>query len=188
MTEVPPPPPPPGATGGPPVQGPGAPPPPPPTGGSSSVPPAPAGATGSVSAGGGRPGGGVNKGLLIGIVAAIVAVLGLGVVLVLTDDDGDDVSAPDRTTEITSGSPDDTTGGEIPEPSREPDGLGDDGQLDGLADVLADWASDPRAGDRPDGPVDVVTADVARWLEELGVPREERTRPPRRRAQDLSGR
>jgi hypothetical protein len=50
-------------------------------------------------------------------------------------------------------------------------------ELDRLGDALATWADD-RTGPRPDDEVDAVTADVARRLDELGVPREEQ--PPRR--------
>jgi hypothetical protein len=50
--------------------------------------------------------------------------------------------------------------------------------LDRLGDALATWAVD-LSGERPDGEVDAVVARVAQRLEELGVPREERTRPPR---------
>jgi hypothetical protein len=51
--------------------------------------------------------------------------------------------------------------------------------LDGLGDVLAEWAADP-THERPDATVDTATSEVARTLEELGVPREEpRTRPAR---------
>ena len=50
-------------------------------------------------------------------------------------------------------------------------------ELDRLGDVLATWADD-RAGPRPDDAVDAVTVDVARRLDDLGVPREE-PRPPR---------
>jgi hypothetical protein len=53
-------------------------------------------------------------------------------------------------------------------------------ELDGLADVLAGWAVD-RAGERPNADVDRVVADVARRLDELGVPREERPPGPRNR-------
>ena len=53
-------------------------------------------------------------------------------------------------------------------------------EIDRLGDVLAAWAVD-RAGEPPDADVDAVTADVARRLEDLGVPREERHRPPGRR-------
>ena len=53
-------------------------------------------------------------------------------------------------------------------------------ELDRLGDTLAEWAVD-RAGERPDAAVDAVATDVARRLEELGVPHEERTRPPRSR-------
>jgi hypothetical protein len=53
-------------------------------------------------------------------------------------------------------------------------------ELDRLGDALATWAED-RAGSRPDEAVDAVTADVARRLDELGLPREEpMARPPRR--------
>ena len=55
-------------------------------------------------------------------------------------------------------------------------------ELDGLGDVLATWAADPGAGERPDAAVDAVIADVAARLERLGVPREERTRPPTARS------
>ena len=58
--------------------------------------------------------------------------------------------------------------------------LGCMAELDRLGDALAVWAADP-SGDRPDAEVDAVTADVARRLEELGIPREERQRPPRQR-------
>lgn len=53
-------------------------------------------------------------------------------------------------------------------------------ELDRLGDLLAIWAVD-RAGDRPVREVDEVTADVGRRLDLLGVPREERERPPSRR-------
>ena len=49
-------------------------------------------------------------------------------------------------------------------------------ELDRLGDVLAAWAVD-RAGERPDGDVDVVVADVNARLDELGVPHEEGPRP-----------
>jgi hypothetical protein len=52
--------------------------------------------------------------------------------------------------------------------------------LDGLGDVLAAWAVD-RAGVLPNAEVDRVTADVTQRLDALGVPREERARPPRQR-------
>jgi hypothetical protein len=54
-------------------------------------------------------------------------------------------------------------------------------EVDHLGDVLAAWASDPRT-ERPDAAVDAVTAEVAQRLDALGVPREERTGPPRKRA------
>ncbi len=53
-------------------------------------------------------------------------------------------------------------------------------ELDRLGDTLADWAED-RAGKQPEATVDAATADVARRLEVLGVPHEERTRPSRQR-------
>jgi hypothetical protein len=52
-------------------------------------------------------------------------------------------------------------------------------ELDRLGDVLATWAVD-RAGVRPDAEVDSVVADVARRVDALGIPHEER--PPRPRA------
>jgi hypothetical protein len=70
-------------------------------------------------------------------------------------------------------------------PSDEPDGyvvglLAAMTELDRLGDVLAEWAVD-RAGERPDAAVDAVIADVAARLDALGVPVEDRTRPPRQR-------
>ncbi len=53
-------------------------------------------------------------------------------------------------------------------------------ELDRLGDLLAAWAADPTL-ERPDDAVDVVTTDVARRLDELGIPREERQPPTRRR-------
>ena len=53
-------------------------------------------------------------------------------------------------------------------------------EIDRLGDLLAAWAADPSA-ERPDGAVDAVIADVTRRLGDLGVPREERQRPPRSR-------
>jgi hypothetical protein len=53
-------------------------------------------------------------------------------------------------------------------------------ELDALGEVLATWAVD-RAGDRPNADVDRVVADVARRLDALGVPREERPPGPRNR-------
>ena len=50
-------------------------------------------------------------------------------------------------------------------------------ELDGLGDTLAAWASDP-TGDRPDAAVDAVVDSVGRRLDELGVPHEQRQRPP----------
>lgn len=53
-------------------------------------------------------------------------------------------------------------------------------ELDALGDVLAAWAVD-RTGARPDAAVDACIADVAPRLDALGVPHEERPRPPRGR-------
>ncbi len=53
-------------------------------------------------------------------------------------------------------------------------------ELDQLGDRLATWAVD-RAGNRPDTEVDEVVADVAHRLDALGIPRDERDGPPRRR-------
>jgi hypothetical protein len=53
-------------------------------------------------------------------------------------------------------------------------------ELDRVADRLATWAVD-RNGDRPDDDVDAVVRDVAQRLDDLGVAREERQGPPRRR-------
>jgi hypothetical protein len=52
--------------------------------------------------------------------------------------------------------------------------------LDGLGDALAEWAV-ARAVPRPDDLVDEVTGAVEERLDEMGLPREERTRPPRGR-------
>jgi hypothetical protein len=70
---------------------------------------------------------------------------------------------------------------QLPEPQSRVVGLlGTMGELDRLGDVLAAWAGH-RTGERPNAEVDAVTADVARRLDALGVPREERVRPPRQR-------
>jgi hypothetical protein len=53
-------------------------------------------------------------------------------------------------------------------------------ELDQLGDILAAWAVD-RSPPAPDADVDRVVADVARRLEALGVPREERPPGPRNR-------
>ena len=50
-------------------------------------------------------------------------------------------------------------------------------ELDGLGDVLAEWAVD-RATARPDARVDEVVADVTARLDALGVAREERPAGP----------
>jgi hypothetical protein len=50
-------------------------------------------------------------------------------------------------------------------------------ELDRLGDVLAAWAEDRHAS-QPEAEVDAAVAEVARRLDELGVPREERMRPP----------
>jgi hypothetical protein len=52
--------------------------------------------------------------------------------------------------------------------------------LDALGEVLATWAVD-RAGERPNAEVDRVVTDVAKQLDALGVPREERPPGPRNR-------
>jgi hypothetical protein len=54
------------------------------------------------------------------------------------------------------------------------------GELDRLGDILAAWAVD-RAGVRPDAEVDSVVADVARRVDALGIPHEERPPRPRTR-------
>lgn len=51
-------------------------------------------------------------------------------------------------------------------------------ELDRLGDIVAEWAVD-RSVTRPNAEVDAITTDVARRLDELGVPREEQARPPR---------
>ncbi|MBA2338566.1 MAG: hypothetical protein H0V96_12580 [Acidimicrobiia bacterium] len=57
-------------------------------------------------------------------------------------------------------------------------------EFDRLGDILAEWAADPTGptGERPDSAVDAVTLDVDQRLEQLGVPHEERQRPPRQRS------
>lgn len=54
-------------------------------------------------------------------------------------------------------------------------------ELDRLADCVVAWAVD-RSGERPNAEVDAVVLDVTRRLDDLGVAREERQGPPRRRA------
>jgi hypothetical protein len=54
-------------------------------------------------------------------------------------------------------------------------------ELDGLADVMATWACD-RNGDQPDAEVDAAVLAVTQQLDHLGVAREERQGPPRRRS------
>jgi hypothetical protein len=49
--------------------------------------------------------------------------------------------------------------------------------LDRLGDTLAAWAEDRHAS-QPEAAVDATVAEVLRRLDELGVPREERLRPP----------
>lgn len=53
-------------------------------------------------------------------------------------------------------------------------------EIDELGDTIAAWAVD-RDGTRPDDEVDDVIETVAQQLEVLGVPHEERVRPPRAR-------
>lgn len=56
-------------------------------------------------------------------------------------------------------------------------------ELEVVADALATWAPDPWRAHRPDAEVDAVIASVARRLDELGVPVEERpARGPRGRS------
>lgn len=50
--------------------------------------------------------------------------------------------------------------------------------LDRLGDALAGWAAAGPAAPRPDAELDAVVRDVTARLDELGVPREERTGPP----------
>lgn len=54
------------------------------------------------------------------------------------------------------------------------------GELDQLAEVMVAWALD-RHGARPDAVVDATVASVSTELDGLGVAREERQGPPRRR-------
>lgn len=54
------------------------------------------------------------------------------------------------------------------------------GELDQLAEVMVAWAVD-RHGARPDAVVDATVASVTTRLDDLGVAREERQGPPRRR-------
>jgi hypothetical protein len=54
-------------------------------------------------------------------------------------------------------------------------------QLDRLGDIVAGWAIDPSVAP-PNPEVDAITEDVSRRLDALGVPREDRVRPPRRHA------
>lgn len=53
-------------------------------------------------------------------------------------------------------------------------------ELDRLGEALAEWADD-RHVHHPEAAVDATMADVAQRLEVLGVPHEERIRPPRQR-------
>ena len=55
--------------------------------------------------------------------------------------------------------------------------LGAAARLDALGDTLAAWAID-RTGPSPEATVDATTAEVERRLDDLGIPREERERPP----------
>ena len=54
-------------------------------------------------------------------------------------------------------------------------------ELDRVGDEVARWAADPRAIEYPDAAVDAAITDVARRLEALGVPREQRPGPSRQR-------
>jgi hypothetical protein len=53
-------------------------------------------------------------------------------------------------------------------------------EIDAAGDILATWAVD-RADPQPDAAVDALIVQVAPQLDELGVPHEERVRPPRGR-------
>jgi hypothetical protein len=55
--------------------------------------------------------------------------------------------------------------------------LGAAAELDRLGDTLAAWALD-RTGPSPEATVDATTTEVERRLDDLGIPREERERPP----------
>jgi hypothetical protein len=69
-------------------------------------------------------------------------------------------------------------GGDVtPDDARIVDLLRAAAELDRLGDALATWAED-RTGSRPDDDVDSLTAQVAKRLDDLGLPREEG--PPRR--------
>jgi len=59
-------------------------------------------------------------------------------------------------------------------------------ELDRLGDALAEWAV-ARAVPRPDELVDEVVEDVEHRLDALGLPREERTGPPRGRGRGGRG-
>lgn len=54
-------------------------------------------------------------------------------------------------------------------------------ELDAVGDELAAWAVDPTTRDRPDAAVDAAVASLGEQLDRLGVPREQRQRPPRGR-------
>jgi hypothetical protein len=54
-------------------------------------------------------------------------------------------------------------------------------QLDRLGDIVADWAVNASA-EPPNAEIDAIIEDVTRRLDALGVPREERVRPPRRQS------
>ena len=51
-------------------------------------------------------------------------------------------------------------------------------ELDRIGDELSAWAVEARSENRPDAALDATVADVTARLEELGVAREERPRPP----------
>ena len=144
---LPPPPPPPGVTGPPPPPG-WTPPPTPPS-----------------------PDGGSRTGLIIGVVVAVLAALGVGAFFLFRDDSGEaapedtdpeltiadvtipeitipdltipdvtipditipDISVPDLTLPDFTLPADDPAPGDVPPATQEPDGLGDDPQLDSLA-------------------------------------------------------
>ncbi len=51
--------------------------------------------------------------------------------------------------------------------------------LDDMTEHVVAWAVD-RHGPRPDAEIDAAVAEVTKRLDDMGVPREERTGPPRR--------
>jgi hypothetical protein len=114
----------------------GAPPPdapPPPDG-----PPPPAGGAGPAP---GTGGGGPNRGLVIGIVVAALAVVGvIAFFLLRDDDDGTIAGSPTVFTDDTDEPSETPSTHTIPEAAAPPDGLGDDPALDDLAQACYEGA------------------------------------------------